>query len=144
MSYNREIYLNLPVADLSRSVAFFEALGFVFNQQLTDEKSACLVIGEKSYAMLLTRPSFEGFMPGKSIADTRATAEMLVAVSAPNREAVDTMIAEAIAAGGSEYREAADHGWVYYRSFQDLDGHIWEALAIDESLLPEEIGERGG
>lgn len=87
--------------------------------------------------MLLTRPSFEGFIAGKSITDTRATAEMMVGESAPDREAVDTMIANAIAAGGSEYRETADHGWAHYRAFQDLDGHIPEALAIDESLLPE-------
>ena len=143
MAADREIYVNLPVADLNKSVAFFRTLGFEFNERFTGEKSACIIIGEKSYVMLLTRASFEDFIPGKDIADASRTAEALVAVSTPSREAVDDMIQNAVAAGGSEYREAADHGWVYYRAFQDLDGHIWEALAVEESLMPEEMKERG-
>lgn len=83
-------------------------------------------------------------MPGRSIADTRPTAEMLVAVSTPDQEAVDTMVATAIAAGGRGYRESAGHGWAYYAAFQELDGHIREALAFDESLLSEEMPETGG
>ncbi len=143
MAADREIYVNLPVADLDKSIGFFRALGFEFNERFTGDKSACMIIGEKSYVMLLTRASFEDFIPGKAIADTTRTAEALVAVSAPDRAAVDTMIADAVAAGGSEYREAADHGWMYYRAFQDLDGHVWEALASDESLLPDEMKESG-
>ncbi|KKZ14150.1 MAG: hypothetical protein TQ37_02025 [Candidatus Synechococcus spongiarum 15L] len=143
MQYNREIYVNLPVADLDRSITFFKALGFEFNEDFTDDKCACLIIGEKSYVMLLPPSIYGGFIPGKSIADAAVTSEVLVAVSTPSREAVDTMIADAIAAGGSEYRETADHGWAYYRAFQDLDDHIWEAMAIDESLLPAEMKEKG-
>ena len=143
MPDDREIYLNLPVADLSRSMTFFRALGFEFNARFTDDKCACINIGEKSYVMLLPHRYFEDFIPGKTIADATTTAEALVAVSVGDREAVDTMIRNAVDAGGSEYREAADHGWMYYRSFQDPDGHIWEALAIDESLLPDEFKERG-
>ena len=143
MPFNQEIYVNLPVADLERSKAFFAALGFEFNPQFTDDNCACMIIGEKSYVMFLPNAMFDGFIPGKTVADAAATSEVLIAVSTPNREAVDAMIADAIAAGGSEYREAVDHGWMYYRAFQDLDGHIWETLAIDESLLPEEMKDRG-
>lgn len=143
MPYDREIYVNLPVADLNRSKAFFAALGFEFNRQFTDDNCACMIIGEKSYVMMLPNSMYEGFVPGKAIADASVTSEVLVAVSAPDRAAVDTMIADAVAAGGSEYREAMDHGWMYYRAFQDLDGHVWEVLAMDESLLPDEMKERG-
>lgn len=139
MAVDREIFVNMPVADLEKSMGFFRALGFEFNLQFTDENAACLIIGKKSYAMLLSRPLFEEFIPGKAIPDTSAAAEMLVAVSAPDREAVDTMIANAVKAGGSEYREASDFGWAYYRAFQDLDGHIWEAITMDESKLPDEM-----
>lgn len=142
MPFQRDLYLNLPVADLDKSVNFFKTLGFEFNPFFTDEKSAGMIVGERTYVMLLTRPSFEDFIPGKSLADANSTAEMLVAISAPDREAVDTMIRDAVSAGGSEYREAADHGWMYYRAFLDLDGHIWEVLAIDESMMPEEM--KGG
>ena len=107
MPHNRDIYVNMPVADLDKAMAFFRALDFQFNPQFTDDKSACLIIGEKSYAMFLTRPAFEEFIPGKAIANTEATVEILVAVSAPDREAVDAMIRNAIADGGSAYREAA-------------------------------------
>ena len=144
MPHDRAIYLNMPVADLDRSMAFFQALGFEFDLQFTDEKCASLIIGEKAYVMLLTCAAFEEFIPGKTIADATATAEVLVAVSAPDREAVDTMVRGAVAGGGSEYREAADHGWMYFRAFQDLDGHIWEVLAIDETLVPGEPDEGSG
>lgn len=143
MPFDREIYVNLPVADLQKSIAFFRALGFEFNRQLTDDTCGCMIIGERSYVMLLPHSVYDGFIPGKTIADAAFTSEALVAVSAPDREAVDAMIVEAVAAGGREYREAADHGWVYYRAFLDLDGHVWEAVATDESLMPDEMKERG-
>ncbi|MYC30290.1 MAG: glyoxalase/bleomycin resistance/extradiol dioxygenase family protein [Chloroflexi bacterium] len=136
MSFDREIYVNLPVANLDRSMAFFRRLGFEFNARFTNEKCACLVIGENSFVMLLPDPVFEEFIPGKSISDTNTSAEALVAVSVPDREAVDDMVRQAVEAGGSAYREPADFGWVYYRAFQDLDRHIWEVMATDESLAP--------
>ena len=138
MPFDREIYVNLPVANLAQSMAFFRKLGFEFNPRFTNEKCACLVIGEKSFVMLLPESVFEEFIPGKSIADTDASAEALVDVSVPERGAVDSMVREAVAAGGSAYREPADFGWVYYRAFQDLDGHIWEVMATDESLMPSD------
>ena len=141
MPEERDLYLNLPVADLDRSVNFFKSLGFEFNAQFSDEKCASMIVSEKTLVMLLTRPSFEEFIPGKRIADTNEVAEMLVAVSAPDKKAVGAMIREAIAAGGSEYREASDHGWIYFRAFQDLDGHIWEVITTDESMLPEQMKE---
>ncbi|MDE2842485.1 MAG: glyoxalase/bleomycin resistance/extradiol dioxygenase family protein [Chloroflexota bacterium] len=143
MPDQRQIYLNLPVADLDRSGNFFKGLGFEFDPFFTDEKATCMIVGEGIYVMLLTRPCFEGFIPGKSIADASKTAEMLVAISAPDRDTVDAMIRDAVAAGGSEYREAQDHGWMYFRAFQDLDGHIWEVLATDESMLQEQMQQGG-
>ena len=133
MANNRQIFVNLPVNDLEESMRFFKALGFEFNLQFTDENAACMIIGEKSFAMLLSRPFFEGFIPGRTISDTSTATEVLVAVSAPDREAVDAMIANVISSGGREYREAVDYDWMYYRSFLDPDGHIWEVIAMDES-----------
>ena len=143
MPDQRQLYLNLPVADLDKSVNFFRGLGFEFDPFFTDEKATCMIVGEGIYVMLLTRPSFEDFIPGKSIADTSTTAEMLVAISAPDRDAVDAMIRDAVAGGGSDYREPQDYGWMYFRAFQDLDGHIWEVLATDESMLQEKMQQGG-
>ena len=143
MAVDREIFVNLPVSDLGASMRFFEGLGFEFNLQFTDDNAASMIVGEKSFVMLLSRPFFEGFIPGRAISDTANASEVLVAVSAPDRDAVDTMIANAVEAGGSEYREASDYGWMYGRAFLDLDGHVWEVIAMDESLLPDEMKEGG-
>ena len=117
-------YINLPVADLVRSRAFFEGLGLIFNDEFVDETALAMVIGETSFAMLVTHEKFQTFTP-RRIADANVTSEVLIALQLESREAVDRMIADALAGGGTELGEARDHGFMYERSFADPDGHIW-------------------
>lgn len=131
-----KIFVNLPVKELKRSIAFFTHLGFSFNQQFTDDKAACLVINDGSiYAMLLTEPMFKTFTK-KEIADASKTTEVLIAIDTDSREQVDELVRKAVEAGGSIYTEPADHGWMYQHSFADPDDHQWEILYMDESKLP--------
>lgn len=124
----RQIFVNLPVRDLERSKAFFSALGFAFNAQFTDEKAACLVIEKDSiYAMLITEAYFKTFTP-KPIADARQTTEVLLALSCASDQEVDGLVAKAAASGGKAFGEPKDHGFMYYRAFEDPDGHVWELL----------------
>lgn len=126
-----KIFVNLPVRDLEKSKGFFTKLGYTFNPQFTDEKAACLIISEDIYAMLLTEPFFKGFIPNKEIADTNKTKEVLVALSADSKQKVNEMADTAIEAGGRQFREPEDHGFMYARSFEDLDGHVWEVIWMD-------------
>jgi predicted lactoylglutathione lyase len=124
----RQIFVNLPVKDLERSKRFFGSLGFSFNPQFTDEKAACMVIEKDSiYAMLITEPFFRTFTP-RAIADAKSTSEVLLALSCSSDKEVDDLIGKATAAGGKTVKEPQDHGFMYYRSFEDPDGHIWELL----------------
>mgnify|MGYP001031296455 CR=1 FL=1 len=131
------IFVNLPVKDLAKSMAFFEALGFSFNPQFSDETGACMVISDTIFAMLLTHAKFAGFSP-KPIADTDKTTEMLIALSRDDREAVDAIVEAALAAGGSTFSEPQEHGFMYGRAFRDLDGHVWEAFWMDPAAAKAE------
>lgn len=132
---HRQIYVNLPIADMARSRAFFEALGYAFNPQFSNEQGACLVLGENLYAMLLVHPFFQGFID-KRIADARESTEVLVCLSCDSREEVDQLVARAIAAGGRAPRPPQDHGFMYGHSFEDLDGHLWELVhMVDASQV---------
>lgn len=122
---DKKIFVNLPVQDLQRSVKFFAALGFDFNPQFTDETATCMIVSDDIFVMLLTRDKFASFTP-KPIADAHAVTEVLLALSLDGREAVDAMVAKAVAAGGTTYNEPQDHGFMYAHGFQDPDGHIWE------------------
>jgi len=128
MSMN--LYVNLPVDDLARSRAFFEALGFSFNDTFTDDTAAAMVIGENNFAMLLTRDKFASFTPNP-VADARETNEVLVALQLDSRDAVDEMTQQALANGGKKVREPEDHGFMYGNAFADPDGHIWEPFWMD-------------
>jgi predicted lactoylglutathione lyase len=132
----KNIYVNLPVKDLKNSISFYSALGFSLNEQFTDEKAACIVIGENIYAMLLTEGFFKEFT-NKKICDATKSTEVLIAIDVPGRKDVDDMVNKASKAGGSLYREPQDHGWMYQHSFADPDGHQWEVLYIDESSVPK-------
>lgn len=138
-----QIFVNLPVYDLKKSIDFFAALGFAFNPQFTDENATCMIVGENIFAMLLANHFFKSFIPGKEITDTSQSVEVLLALSMQNKMEVDQMIHKAISAGGSEYRETMDYGWMYGRAFQDLDGHIWEVFHMDESQMPDEMKNKG-
>ena len=132
-----QIFLNLPVKDLERSMDFFTALGYSFDKQFTDENAACLVIDEDHvYAMLLTHDSFRRFTR-KELADTSMSTEAIIALSADSRDAVDALVDKALASGGSASNEPDDHGFMYGRSFQDPDGHLWEVFYMDMSAVPQ-------
>lgn len=131
-----KIFLNLPVANLERSIEFFTHLGFSFNPQFTDDKATCMVISEQIFVMLLMGERFRDFTT-KEICDTETFAEMIIAIDAESREAVDDIVDKAMAAGGLEPSPTQDYGWMYVRSFQDPDGHLWEVLYIDESAAPQ-------
>ena len=133
----KKIFVNLPVKDLLLSTAFFEHLGFKFNPQFTNDNGACMVIGENIYAMLLIEKFFASFHL-KDIADTTRVSEVILAIDAESRGEVDHMLAQVIQSGGAETRETQDHGWMYSRSFQDLDGHLWEVMYMDESAIPQQ------
>ena len=109
--------------------------------QFTNEEAACLMIGENIFAMLLIEKRFQDFTK-KEIADATKTTEVLIAIDAESREQVTEMVEKAIAAGGSVYMEPADHGWMYQHSFADLDGHQWEILFMDETLLPADFNKQ--
>ena len=128
------IFVNLPVKDLDKSKAFFIALGYSFNAQFTDDTAASLVISDNIYAMLLTHAKMKEFT-SKEIADATKTTEVIVCLSCESREAVDSLADKALAAGGSRCREPMEYGFMYGRSFQDLDGHIWEVIWMDPSFV---------
>jgi len=133
----KQIFVNLPVKDLKRSIDFFTQLGFTFNLQFTDEKAACLIINEGSiYAMLLTEPMFKNFTK-KEIADATKTTEVLIAIDIETKEKVDELVKKAAEAGGSIYADAQDHGWMYQHGFADPDGHQWELLYMDMDKVPK-------
>ena len=125
---NKQIFVNLAVKDLDKSKAFFEALGYTFNPQFTNESGACMVIADGSiYAMLLTEPFFKTFVD-KPLVQAKEATEVLVCLSCESREEVDALVAKAVAAGGRAPRPPQDHGFMYAHAFEDLDGHIWELV----------------
>jgi predicted lactoylglutathione lyase len=123
----RQLFVNLPVRDLDRSVKFFTALGFEFNPQFTDENATCMIIGSDCYAMLLVEKYFSTFT-SKPIVDANGHVEVINAIGVDSREQVDTMADKALASGGSAFADPKDYGFMYQRSFQDPDGHLWEVF----------------
>lgn len=134
-----QVFINLPVKDLKKSIDFFTSLGFEFNPQFTNEDGACMIINEgASYAMLLTEPFFKTFII-KEIADATKTTEVLICISRDSKAEVEDTVNKALAAGGTLYSEPQDHGWMYQHAFADLDGHQWEVAFMDMSLLPTDV-----
>jgi predicted lactoylglutathione lyase len=129
-----KIFVNLPVKDLNKTIGFFTKLGFRFDPQFSDANATCMIVGEDIFVMLLVEKFFKTFTK-KEICDTTKNTEVIVALSAESREKVDQLINKAIEAGGMESREPQDHGWMYGRSFEDIDGHLWEIIYMDESAL---------
>lgn len=129
-----KIFVNLAVKDLQKSIAFFKQLGFSFNAQFTDDTATCMIVGDDIFVMLLTESKFKTFTP-KPICDATKHTEVLVCLSAESREKVDDMVQRAVAAGGSTYNKAQDHGFMYAHGFQDPDGHIWEIMWMDPATV---------
>ena len=129
------IFVNLPVSDLQRSVAFYESVGATRNLQFSDDTAACMVISETIFAMLLTHAKFAEFTK-KPIADAHVTAEVLICLSEDSREAVDRTVETAVAAGGTpDPTPTQDFGFMYGRSYEDPDGHIWEVMWMDPAAV---------
>ena len=125
------IFVNLPVSDLERANAFYEAIGAVKNPQFSDHTATCMVFSDTIHAMLLTHEKFSLFTP-KKIADAKQTSEVLICLSADSRAEVDETLRRADEAGGLiDPSPKQDHGFMYCRSFEDPDGHIWEVMWMD-------------
>jgi predicted lactoylglutathione lyase len=124
-----KIFVNLPVKDLNKSVAFFTRLGYSFNPQFTDETATCMIVSDDIFVMLLTHEKFRGFTP-KPISDATKATEVLVCLSVETRAKVDEMVRNAVAAGGSTHSQPQDHGFMYGHGFTDIDGHIWELVYL--------------
>lgn len=130
----RKIFVNLPVADLDRSVEFFTKLGFAFDARFTDETATCMILSDEAFVMLLQTAKFEGFV-SKELCDTTTHIEAILALSADSRDDVDNLVNTAFAAGGSPANDPTDHGFMYGRSFHDTDGHLWEVFWMDPAAL---------
>lgn len=122
---HQQIFVNLPIENMARSQTFFKALGYAFNPEFTNDQGACLVVGDNLFVMLLVKDFYATFTT-KTIADARTTSEVLVCFSCDSREEVDTLVAKAVAAGGTTPRPVQDLGFMYSHGFDDLDGHTWE------------------
>jgi predicted lactoylglutathione lyase len=127
-----QIYVNLPVKNLNRSVEFFTKLGYTFNPQFTDENATCMIVGENIFVMLLVEKFFQTFT-AKPICDAIKSTEVLVCLSCENRAEVDDLVRKAVAAGGTSPRKSQDHGFMYGHGFEDLDGHIWELIYMESN-----------
>ena len=127
----RMIFLNLPVKDLRSSRAFFTELGFEFHAEFSDDKAACMVVDQNIYVMLLMEERFRDFINGE-ISDATTATEVLTCLSVESRKQVDDLVARAITAGGKPWKPVIDHGPMYGGSFQDLDGHVWELMHMEQ------------
>ncbi|GGU40762.1 VOC family protein [Streptomyces lavendofoliae] len=128
------IFVNLPVKDLGTSKTFWSELGYSFNEQFSDDRTACLVISDTIFVMLLTEPRFKDFTK-KEIADASRSTEAIFALSADSRERVDQLCDAALASGGSAANDPLDYGTMYGRSFQDPDHHLWEVMWMDPAAV---------
>lgn len=131
------IFVNLPVTDLSKSIAFYTALGFTQNHQFSDDTAACMVISDDNYVMLLTHAKFKGFSDAP-IPDAHTTTGLMVALQCADRADVDVKSKAALTAGGTEPRPATDLGFMYNRTIADPDGHRWEPFHMDMSAAPQQ------
>ncbi|MEI2431823.1 hypothetical protein RDV84_09630 [Lysobacter yananisis] len=136
MTTHAQLFVNLPVQDLDRSVAFFTQLGYSFNPQFTDENATCMLLGENLFAMLLVRPFFQTFTQ-KELIDPQRQVQTLVALPVPSREEVDALVDKAVAAGAKAHAPK-DYGFMYQRAYDDLDGNTWEIFYMDANAEPSE------
>jgi predicted lactoylglutathione lyase len=135
---SRMIFVNLPVTDVKRSTAFYEAIGATRNPQFSDDSTSCMIISDTIFVMVMTHEKFSSFSP-KKISDASKTAQVLLCLSADSREAVDDMLNSAAKDGKIDPRAPQDYGFMYGRAFEDPDGHIWEVMWMDQAAM--EAGE---
>jgi len=128
---SKMIFVNLPVGNLPRAIAFYEAVGATRNPQFSDDTAACMVLSDTIHAMLLTHEKYRQFT-SKTIVDAKTSSEVLICISADSRDDVDDLVKKAVAAGGSaDPTPTQDYGFMYGRSYEDPDGHIWEVMWMD-------------
>jgi uncharacterized protein len=127
----RRIFVNLPVKDVNASKRFYDGLGFEFRPEFSDDTAACMIVDQNIFVMLLSEGRFRDFINGE-IADATRTTEVLTALSADSREDVDETVGKAIDAGGKPWKPAMEEGPMYGGSFQDLDGHVWELIYMEQ------------
>ncbi len=133
---SRQIFVNLPVHNLARAIAFYQAVGAEQNLQFSDDTAACMVISDTIFVMLLTHAKWATFT-SKPIADAHRDSEVMLALSSESRAEVDKLTEAAGAAGGkADVNPKQDLGFMYGRSFADVDGHIWETFYMDMSQMP--------
>ena len=130
-----QMFLNLPVKNLNRSVEFFSQLGYTFNPNFTNENASCMIISDDIFVMLLVEKFFQTFTE-KQICDTTKNTEAIIALSCASRAEVDVMVRKAVAAGGTTPRKPVDHGFMYSHGYDDLDGHIWEVFYMEPGATP--------
>ena len=133
----KKIFINLPVADLQKAMNFYTAIGFTNNPQFSDETAACMILTEEIYVMLLTHPKFKEFTK-KEIGDAFKTVSVINSLSVDSNDEVNSMIEKALKAGSIEPTEPKDYGFMQQRSFQDLDGHLWEVFYMDMSKFAQQ------
>jgi predicted lactoylglutathione lyase len=130
----RLIFVNIPVTDIPRSRAFYEGIGFTINEQFSDATTACVVVSDTIYVMLLNHERFQGFAT-KPLADPATATAVLIALTEDSREAVDRITAAALAHGGTEPKPAQDLGFMYGRTFHDPDGNVLESVWMDPAAV---------
>lgn len=133
-----QLFVNLPISDLKKTMDFFAALGFTFNKQFTDDKAACMPLNDGAYVMLLRKEFFTDFIRTKSISDATQQTEVINSISCDSKEEVDAMVNKAFAAGAKPSSEKKDMGFMYQWGFEDLDGHLWEVFWMDLKAFAEQ------
>lgn len=134
---SKQVFINLPVKDLKKSMAFYEAIGFTNNPQFSDETAACMVWSENIFVMLLTHDKLKQFI-GKNIINGKQTVGVINALAAESTDEVNAFMEKAVSAGGNEYAETKDYGFMLQRSVEDLDGNNWEVFYMDMSKFPKQ------
>ena len=134
----KQIFVNLPVKSLKRTIAFFSALGFRFNKEFTDKNATCMAIGKNMYAMLLVEKFFRGFLKKKGLVDAKKASEVITALQVASKSEVDKLVKKAVKAGAKANKPYEYGSWMYGCSLQDLDGHIWEFFFMDVVKMRKE------
>jgi hypothetical protein len=133
---SKQVIINLPVKNLEKSKEFFSKLGLSINPQFTDENATCFVLDDHIFVALLKEPHFKA-ITNSEVADGSKTHEMLIAISMETKEEVDVLVENAVAAGGLELHDPKDYGWIYGRTFADLDHHQWNVFYMNASAMPK-------
>ncbi len=133
----KQIFINLPVSDLKKSMDFYSKIGFTNNPQFTDQTAACMILSDEIFVMLLTHEKFKSFIK-KEIADTKKTATVINSLSMNSADEVNDFMTKVLKAGGTEPTEARDYGFMQQRSIEDPDGHLWEVFYMDITKFPKQ------